>query len=114
MTAKQLLDLPAIRAFDAAMDGDHGRRIAEQSADPLLQIRQRVALLGEDDQVALAPRGITHLRGVRESPILHRADGRGRAAGGKTALLAGRKRAAAEIRMSLDAMMAQRDLAEAL
>jgi hypothetical protein len=62
--AEQLLDLPATRAFDAAMDGDHGRRIAEQSADPLLQIRQRVALLGEDDQVALAPRGITHLRGV--------------------------------------------------
>ena len=64
VVAEQLLDLPAILAFDPAMDGDNGRGIAEQSADLLLQIAQRVAVLGEDDQLALAPRGIAHLRGV--------------------------------------------------
>ena len=53
--AEQFLDLPTLLTFDAAVDGDNGLRVAEQSADLLLEIVQRVAVLGEDDQLALAP-----------------------------------------------------------
>ena len=62
--AEERLDLAALVAVDAAVDGDDGVAIAEQPADLLLQVVQRVAVLGEDDDLALAARGIAHLRVV--------------------------------------------------
>ena len=53
--AEQLLDLAALVAVTPAVDGDDGVGVAEQPADLLLQVVQRVAVLGEDDQLALAP-----------------------------------------------------------
>src|SRR5262249_12960067 len=47
VVAEEFLDVPAILAFAPTMDSDKGGGVAEQTADPLLQITQRVAVLGE-------------------------------------------------------------------
>ena len=53
---ERLLRLQAILAAHAAVDDDHGLLAAEQRRDPLLQIVQRVAVLGEDDELLVRRR----------------------------------------------------------
>ena len=48
-------DLAAFLAPDPAVDGDDGVVAAEQVADPLGQVLQGVAVLGEDDDLAWLP-----------------------------------------------------------
>ena len=48
---EQLCDLAALLAPDAAVDGDHGVGAAEEIADPLGEVLQGVAVLGEDDDL---------------------------------------------------------------
>ena len=45
------LYLQALFAADAAVDDDHGLFAAEQCGNALLQIVERVAVLGEDDNL---------------------------------------------------------------
>ena len=61
---EQLRDLAALLAADAAVDGDDGVGAAEQVADPLGEVVQGVAVLGEDDDLAVA--------GLRRSSLVCR------------------------------------------
>ena len=61
VVAEQLLHLATLFAFHAAVDHDHSFLTADQTPDLGGQVVQRVAVLGEDDQLALAPRGVVHL-----------------------------------------------------
>ena len=56
-----LLRLAALLAADAAVDGDHGLRPAEHDADLLDQVVERVAVLGEDDELAAVAVHVEHL-----------------------------------------------------
>jgi hypothetical protein len=55
VVAEQLLHLAALFALDAAVDHDHGLFAADQAANLDGQVVQRVAVLGEDDELALTP-----------------------------------------------------------
>ena len=48
---ERLLGLHALFAADAAVDHDHGFLAAKQGCDATLQIVERVAMLGEEDQL---------------------------------------------------------------
>ena len=56
-----LLRLAALLAADAAVDGDHGLRPAEHDADLVDQVVERVAVLGEDDELAAVAVHVEHL-----------------------------------------------------
>ena len=60
--AEQRLDAAALVAVRAAVDGDDGVGVAEHAARFLVQVVQRVAVLGEDDELALAPARVVHVR----------------------------------------------------
>ena len=47
------LNLQALLAADAAVDDDDGVRAAEEAGDAVVQIIERVAVLGEDDQLLM-------------------------------------------------------------
>ena len=62
---KDRLNPAALVAVGAAVDGDDGisvASIAEHSGDFLVQVIQCVAVLGEDDELALAAASVAHLR----------------------------------------------------
>jgi hypothetical protein len=67
VVAEQLLHLAALFALDAAVDHDHGLFAADQAANLDGQVVQRVAVLGEDDQLALTAVGVVHLGRVCSS-----------------------------------------------
>jgi hypothetical protein len=50
------LHLQALFAADAAVDDDHGLLAAEQRGDALFEVVERVAVLGEDDQLLVRRR----------------------------------------------------------
>jgi hypothetical protein len=54
---ERLLHLEALFAADATVDDDHGLLAAEQRGDALFEVVERVAVLGEDDQL-LVRRGL--------------------------------------------------------
>ena len=58
--AEQGLQAPALIAVGAAVDGHDGIGIAQHAGDLLVQVVQRVAVLGEDDQLAQVAAGIAH------------------------------------------------------
>ena len=60
--AKERLNAAALVAVRAAVDGDDGVGVAEHAGNLLVQVVQRVAVLGEDDDLALAAAGIAHVR----------------------------------------------------
>ena len=64
IVAEQLLNLAAVFAFDAAMDVHHRFIAAQQPANLDLKVVERVAVLGEDDELALTTLGVAHLRGL--------------------------------------------------
>ena len=53
---------------DAAVNDDDGLGAADEGANPLGQVVQRVAMLGEDDELAAMPVGVEHLGVVLEQP----------------------------------------------
>ena len=63
---EQRLEAAAFVAVRAAMNRDDGVGVAEHARDPLMQVVQRVAVFGEDDELALTPGGVVHLRIVLE------------------------------------------------
>ena len=58
---ERLLGLLPLFPADAAVDDDHGFRLADQGANPLRKVIQRVAVLGENDELAAMPMGVKHL-----------------------------------------------------
>ncbi len=62
---ERLLRLQPLLAAHAAVDDDHGLWPAEQRGDALLEVVQRVAVLGEDDQLLAWRR---HGRGIAPAP----------------------------------------------
>jgi hypothetical protein len=57
---KDRLNAAALIAVGAAVDGDDGVAVAQHSGNFLVQIVQCVAVLGKDDELALATAGIAH------------------------------------------------------
>ena len=64
--AEQRLEAAAFVAVRAAMNRDDRVGVAEHAGDPLMQVVQRVAVFGEDDELPLPPGGVVHLRIVLE------------------------------------------------
>ncbi|MCY1544271.1 hypothetical protein D9M68_801420 [compost metagenome] len=64
IVAEQLLHFAAFFALDATVDHYHGFLTSDQATDLGRQIIQRVAVLGEDDQLALPAFGVMHFRCV--------------------------------------------------
>src|SRR5690606_24106126 len=64
IVAEQLLNLAPFLAFDATVDHHHGVFAADKATNLLRQIVQRVAVLREDDEFALAAGLIAHFRRV--------------------------------------------------
>jgi hypothetical protein len=62
------LSSPALVARQAAVDRDDRLGTAEERADPLDEVVEGVAVFGEDDELAPAPRGVLHLGFVLEQP----------------------------------------------
>ena len=58
---KDRLNAAALIAVGAAVDGDDGVGIAQHSGNLLVEVIQCVAVLGEDDELALAAIGIAHV-----------------------------------------------------
>ena len=63
-----LLGLAPFLAADAAVNDDDRLGPSEECPDALGQIVQRVAMLGEDDELAPMPVGVEHLRVVLQEP----------------------------------------------
>ena len=63
-----LLGLAPFLAADAAVNDDDGLGPSDECPDPLGEIIQRVAMLGEDDELAAMPVGVEHLRVVLQEP----------------------------------------------
>jgi hypothetical protein len=61
-----LLRLPPFVAPDATMDRDDGVRPADQSADPVDEVVQGIAVFGEDHQLSTVPVSVEHLPLVEE------------------------------------------------
>jgi hypothetical protein len=61
VVAEQLLHLAALFALDAAVDHDDRFLAADQAANLDGEVVERVAVLGEDDELALPAIGIAHL-----------------------------------------------------
>jgi len=59
---EERLGLSAFLPAHGAVNGDHRFRPADQHSDAVLEIVQRVAVLGEDDQLAAVAVGVEHLR----------------------------------------------------
>ena len=81
--AKQGLRLAALVAVRAAVDGDDGLVRSQHAGDLCLQVVQRVAVLGEDNDLPLPAEGVVHLGVVLQQlreffplPILARGDQR--------------------------------------
>jgi hypothetical protein len=55
-------------ALDAAVDHHHGLLATDQPADLVGEVVQRVLVLGEDDELALAAIGVAHFRRVLQQP----------------------------------------------
>ena len=66
--AEQRLEAAALIAMRAAVDGDDGVLVAKHAGDLLVQIVQGVAMLGEDDQLALPAGSVAHFGVVLEDP----------------------------------------------
>src|ERR1039458_189375 len=58
------LQAPALVPMRAAMDGHNGVAVAEDAGDPAMQVIQRIAMFGENDDLSLATRSVTHRRFV--------------------------------------------------
>ena len=58
--AEERLKAAAFVTVGAAVDGHDGIGIAEYSSDPRLKVIQRVAMFGENDDLALPPRCVAH------------------------------------------------------
>jgi len=66
VVGEALLGLLAVLAAHAAVNRDDRLGLAEERADPLGQVVQGVAVLGEDDEFAAVPGGVEHFRVVLE------------------------------------------------
>ena len=62
------LGLAAFLAADAAVNDDDGFRSPDERPNPLGEVIQRVAMLGEDDELAAMPIGVEHFGVVLQKP----------------------------------------------
>ena len=65
---ERFLDLAALLPAHAAVDGYHRFRLADEAADTLGHIAQRVAVFSEDDQLTTVTLGVEHFTVVLEQP----------------------------------------------